>query len=700
MRRVKQKKDVQQQQYALNPPVWIDLGCGTSKLQGFVGIDRFPMPGVDVVCDLDEGIPIASDSVDHVLASHSLEHLRDLPGAMAEIYRICKDRAVVTIIAPYDATRLNRANPYHFQVWNEHTARFFTENDASLLKPQEFSFPCINVWGLSASDHGRSDVDLRCLRMEFHYFPPYRRLDEQTKRTLRQSLSDVCDQMALDLLVVKSPITQDEVSRRAATIQYPVHPAFEARRHAEANTSEQNLFSEIAAIPARVTALSASTNEEIALLGTEMRRFIERVDHVDRALVIESEEIARLSDQTGQFVQRVDHVERALVIESEEIARLSDQTGQFVQRVDHVERALVAQGKEAAGTVSELVSIDRRLSERITAVNASMSRQLQATGEVLRSSLSDQLHSTLDAGLLAKTDELRTSIADQLHSTLDAGLLAKTDELRTSIAEQLHSTLDARLIAKTDELRTSIAEQLHSALDARLVAKSEELAEGLRATLCGRHDQVAAELRTQQARSFDSILTYLVAERRARADLAFRPIRFLRRFRQRATDLSKVIGGNFLSLWNGPEAQRSRKFKLQLGTFFVPGVARTYPLAPTDLHLSGIEIGINAIFPPSEATIIADCELLDHHGDRLRTAVLAVDESCLATPSAVTFDALPRHSSNQLVLKLTPRASAARIGVQVFEWHRVSVFLRRVLEQRLAYRTRYAPSQMTEDSVD
>ena len=649
MRRVKQKKDVQQQQYALNPPVWIDLGCGTSKLQGFVGIDRFPMPGVDVVCDLDEGIPIASDSVDHVLASHSLEHLRDLPGAMAEIYRICKDRAVVTIIAPYDATRLNRANPYHFQVWNEHTARFFTENDASLLKPQEFSFPCINVWGLSASDHGRSDVDLRCLRMEFHYFPPYRRLDEQTKRTLRQSLSDVCDQMALDLLVVKSPITQDEVSRRAATIQYPVHPAFEARRHAEANTSEQNLFSEIAAIPARVTALSASTNEEIALLGTEMRRFIERVDHVDRALVIESEEIARLSDQTGQFVQRV----------------------------DHVERALVAQGKEAAGTVSELVSIDRRLSERITAVNASMSRQLQATGEVLRSSLSDQLH-----------------------STLDAGLLAKTDELRTSIAEQLHSTLDARLIAKTDELRTSIAEQLHSALDARLVAKSEELAEGLRATLCGRHDQVAAELRTQQARSFDSILTYLVAERRARADLAFRPIRFLRRFRQRATDLSKVIGGNFLSLWNGPEAQRSRKFKLQLGTFFVPGVARTYPLAPTDLHLSGIEIGINAIFPPSEATIIADCELLDHHGDRLRTAVLAVDESCLATPSAVTFDALPRHSSNQLVLKLTPRASAARIGVQVFEWHRVSVFLRRVLEQRLAYRTRYAPSQMTEDSVD
>src|SRR5262245_31240014 len=97
----------------------IDLGCGTSKHPDFIGIDRFPLPGVDIVCDLNCGIPLRSDIVDYVLASHSLEHLQDLPAAIAEIYRVCKDRAVVTIVAPYDATRLNQANLYHVSVWNE-----------------------------------------------------------------------------------------------------------------------------------------------------------------------------------------------------------------------------------------------------------------------------------------------------------------------------------------------------------------------------------------------------------------------------------------------------------------------------------------------------------------------------------------------------------------------------------------------------
>src|SRR5205807_2678128 len=99
------------------------------------------------------------------------------PATIGEIYRVCKDRALVTIIAPYESTRLNRANPYHFQAWNEHTARFFTADSTARLDPEEFNFPSINEWGLSASDHSGSKIDLRCLRMEFQYFAPYRGLD-------------------------------------------------------------------------------------------------------------------------------------------------------------------------------------------------------------------------------------------------------------------------------------------------------------------------------------------------------------------------------------------------------------------------------------------------------------------------------------------------------------------------------------------
>src|SRR5687767_3678567 len=106
--------------------VKVDLGCGSSCTPGFIGVDRFALAGVDIVCDLDRGIPLRDDSVDYVLASHALEHLADLPSTILEIFRVCRDRAIVTIIAPYDATRLNRANPYHKQAFNEHTARFFT----------------------------------------------------------------------------------------------------------------------------------------------------------------------------------------------------------------------------------------------------------------------------------------------------------------------------------------------------------------------------------------------------------------------------------------------------------------------------------------------------------------------------------------------------------------------------------------------
>src|SRR3954454_7388794 len=263
-------KTVRQRKPAKQSPVWVDLGCGDSKQPGYIGIDRFALPGVDIVCDLDLGIPLKSDSAEYLLASHSLEHLRDLPAAIAEIFRVCKDRALITIVAPYEATRLNQANPYHFQNWNEHTARFFTTENAPTIDPAAYRFPAAEYWGLQASDFTKSHVDLRCLRMEFAYLPPYRGLDEETKRTLRHSLSDVCDQMALHLLVVKSTITPEELSNCASTFEYRVTPAFEARRRAEADTSSQNLFSELARLPARFTAESTKANKEIGQLGEEV----------------------------------------------------------------------------------------------------------------------------------------------------------------------------------------------------------------------------------------------------------------------------------------------------------------------------------------------------------------------------------------------------------------------------------------------
>src|SRR5688572_28147865 len=103
----------------------LDIGSGSKQREGFVGLDRYPMSGVAVVADLDRGaLRFATDSFDLVLAFHSLEHVKDLLHVMRDVWRVGRPGAQVCIVAPYFTAGLNLANPYHKQVFNEHTPRF------------------------------------------------------------------------------------------------------------------------------------------------------------------------------------------------------------------------------------------------------------------------------------------------------------------------------------------------------------------------------------------------------------------------------------------------------------------------------------------------------------------------------------------------------------------------------------------------
>lgn len=190
----------------------LDIGCGPKRREGFFGIDRFPMPGVSVVVDLDTaGLPFADDSFDLIFASHSLEHIADLPFVMSEVWRVGKPGAQVCILAPYFTQGINFANPYHKQSFNEHTPRFWTATRKSKIDPAEFTnHPHAPQWGLIQSDNSLPSFDLRCLRMEFFYFREYRHLTPEEKRKARKKYLDVCDQMMYHLVVFKPPMTEDE----------------------------------------------------------------------------------------------------------------------------------------------------------------------------------------------------------------------------------------------------------------------------------------------------------------------------------------------------------------------------------------------------------------------------------------------------------------------------------------------------------
>ena len=287
----------------------VDLGCGPVKRPGFVGVDRFPLPGVDITADINKGIPLPDDSVDYLVASHSLEHFDDLPSVIHEIHRVCKDRALVTIVAPYSATALNLANPYHVQVFNEHTARFFTNAAETALQTADYDFPSAINWGLASSDHSDWHADLRLLKCEFFYMPPYRALDESAKRVLRQSLNDVCEQMVLQLIVVKSPMSPTEFSERTRNTIFQEPPAVTARRAEEARAGNPNMFTALAHLPKTVSDLGENlaywrletgsiatdvraTNNELRSLSAQLAVLIERLDRVERAVVDNHQTIA------------------------------------------------------------------------------------------------------------------------------------------------------------------------------------------------------------------------------------------------------------------------------------------------------------------------------------------------------------------------------------------------------------------------
>lgn len=182
----------------------VELGCGTTKNDGYIGIDRFPLPNVDIVADLNTGIPLDSDSVDIIFCSHSLEHFNDLNNIISEIYRVCKHKAIVNILAPYHMESVNLANFYHKIVFNESTFRFFTDEEKTSIDARDYYNPHASLWGLASSDNSNSTINLVTLSMEYFYFPGYENLSDEEKRNARKSLVNVCDQIYYSLAINKS----------------------------------------------------------------------------------------------------------------------------------------------------------------------------------------------------------------------------------------------------------------------------------------------------------------------------------------------------------------------------------------------------------------------------------------------------------------------------------------------------------------
>lgn len=105
----------------------LDIGCGRRKLPGAVGLDFMELPGVDIIADLNERLPIDDEEFDCIHASHVLEHVDKLIELVYEIHRILKPGGIFLSHTPYFRSAAAYTDPTHVRFFAIKSMDYFVK---------------------------------------------------------------------------------------------------------------------------------------------------------------------------------------------------------------------------------------------------------------------------------------------------------------------------------------------------------------------------------------------------------------------------------------------------------------------------------------------------------------------------------------------------------------------------------------------
>ena len=159
----------------------LDIGCGAQKQRGAIGLDRRRLKGVDVVCDIEQGLPFRNASIAAAYLVHTIEHIRDLNAFMEDLYRVCSPGARAHVKTPYYTSREAFVDPTHVRFMTEDTFKYF-------------SFP--NYYDLKCN--------FRTVSVDFKMRKPFSLLPEHFQKRARRYLWNVCIEMDVVLEAMKN----------------------------------------------------------------------------------------------------------------------------------------------------------------------------------------------------------------------------------------------------------------------------------------------------------------------------------------------------------------------------------------------------------------------------------------------------------------------------------------------------------------
>jgi len=107
----------------------LNLGCGYSKIEGYVNIDNRPEVSPDLVCDVISGLPYEDNSVDEIRAFDFLEHIPigKTIGVITEIWRVLNPGGRFESFTPSTDGRGAFQDPTHVSFWNKNSWLYYSD---------------------------------------------------------------------------------------------------------------------------------------------------------------------------------------------------------------------------------------------------------------------------------------------------------------------------------------------------------------------------------------------------------------------------------------------------------------------------------------------------------------------------------------------------------------------------------------------
>lgn len=181
----------------------LNLGCGSKKLDGYINVDKFGQP--DLSFDLETfPWPWEDSSVSEILMIHVLEHLGKNTeiylNIIKEIYRICCNEAIISIIVPHPRHDTFIIDPTHVRPITIGGMQMFSKKINKHWEENNFSNTPLGLY---------LDVDLEItkamniLDSTWMKMKEEQGLSDEDINFAIKSYSNVCLQIEMELKVIK-----------------------------------------------------------------------------------------------------------------------------------------------------------------------------------------------------------------------------------------------------------------------------------------------------------------------------------------------------------------------------------------------------------------------------------------------------------------------------------------------------------------